>query len=234
MKSTLEKLALVGVITVDQQEQALTLTKTVGEEIAALIKQQNALEKEFERLVLRQHELKHQTNRIRKEVIASAATFLSSAHGGSSFPVHVQENDANIKLVAEKLRTSIGVLCGKLKDNPNVAENAAKVASARQMLQVLLGKALDELTTTKKVPCIMETVLSEQYKRKEIRDVVDREKTATRAVTNLRMELHDEKEQHDKERSELLSVYASFLVFGRLTLVHWYRRCKASSFVTPS
>lgn len=69
LKSTLEKLALVGVITVDQQEQALTLTKTVGDEIAALIKQQNALEKEFERLVLRQHELKHQTNRIRKEVM---------------------------------------------------------------------------------------------------------------------------------------------------------------------
>jgi IQ domain-containing protein G len=69
LKSTLEKLALVGVITVDQQEQAVTLTKNVGEEIAALIKQQNALEKEFERLVLLQHDLKHQTNRIRKEVI---------------------------------------------------------------------------------------------------------------------------------------------------------------------
>jgi hypothetical protein len=111
----------------------------------------------------------------------------------------MQENDANMKLVAEKLRSSIGALCGKLKDNPNVAENAAKVATERQMLQVLLGKALDELTTAKKVPCIMETVLSEQYKRKEIRDVVDREKTASRAVINLRMDLHDEKEQHDKE-----------------------------------
>ena len=97
----------------------------------------------------------------------------------AQYQKHMQENDANIKLVAEKLRTSIGVLCGKLKDNPNVAENAAKVASERQMLQILFGKALDELTTAKKLPCVMETVLSEQFRRKEIRDVVDREKTAT-------------------------------------------------------
>lgn len=124
----------------------------------------------------------------------------------AQYQKHMQENDANIKLVAEKLRTSIGVLCGKLKDNPNVAENAAKVASERQMLQILFGKALDELTTAKKLPCVMETVFSEQYRRKEIRDVVDREKTATRAVTNLRMELHDEKEQHDKERSQMKDV----------------------------
>lgn len=126
-------------------------------------------------------------------------------------PRPVQENDANIKLVAEKLRTSIGVLCGKLKDNPNVAENAAKVASERQMLQILLGKALDELTTAKKVPCVVETVLSEQYKRKEIRDVMEREKTATRAVTNLRMELHDEKEQHDKARCALMRIWTASL-----------------------
>lgn len=68
VKSTIEKLSLVGVITVDQQEQAMALTKTVGEEIAALIKQQNILEKEFEALVMQQHELKHQTNRLRKDV----------------------------------------------------------------------------------------------------------------------------------------------------------------------
>lgn len=46
----------------------MALTKTVGEEIAALIKQQNILEKEFEALVMQQHELKHQTNRLRKDV----------------------------------------------------------------------------------------------------------------------------------------------------------------------
>lgn len=46
----------------------MALTKIVGEEIAALIKQQNMLEKEFEALVIQQHEIKHQTNRIRKEV----------------------------------------------------------------------------------------------------------------------------------------------------------------------
>lgn len=76
VKSTIEKLSLIGVITVDQQEQAMALTKTVGEEIAALIKQQNTLEKEFESLVLQQHELKHQTNRIRKEVQSVALRLL--------------------------------------------------------------------------------------------------------------------------------------------------------------
>lgn len=109
-----------------------------------------------------------------------------------------QENEANMKMIAEKLRTSIGLLCGKLKDNPNVAENMAKVASERQALQILLGKSLEELSTARKIPCVAETVLVEQYRRKEIRDVVDREKTASRAVTNLRMELHDEKQEHEK------------------------------------
>lgn len=103
-----------------------------------------------------------------------------------------------MRIIAEKLRTSIGLLCGKLKDNPNVAENMAKVASERQALQILLGKSLDEVTTTRKLPCVAETVLVEQYRRKEIRDVVDREKTASRAVTNLRMELHEEKQEHEK------------------------------------
>lgn len=47
-----------------------------------------------------------------------------------------QDNEANLKIVAEQLRTSIRQLCDKLKDNPNVAENMAKIASERQQLQV--------------------------------------------------------------------------------------------------
>lgn len=53
----------------------------------------------------------------------------------------MQDNDARLKVVAEKLRTSIKQLCDKLKDNPNVAENMAKIASERQQLQVCYQQA---------------------------------------------------------------------------------------------
>lgn len=139
-----------------------------------------------------------------------------------------------MKLVAEKLRSSIGVLCGKLKDNPNVAENMAKVASERQALQMLLGKSLEELSTAQKIPCVAETVLVEQYRRKEIRDVVDREKTASRAVTNLRMELHDEKEEHEKVGTHEHSANANCHVPMEPDCIRpQYRPCKQSRCPPP-
>lgn len=101
-------------------------------------------------------------------------------------------------MVAAKLRTSIEALCDKLKDNPNVAENVAKVASERQSLQSLLTKSLEELLTVHKVPCITEAVMVERYRRREVKEVVDREKTAARAVATLRTELKDERDDHDQ------------------------------------
>lgn len=100
--------------------------------------------------------------------------------------------------MAEKLRASIEALCNKLKDNPNVAENMAKVASERQSLQALLSQSLEQLQTMRKIPCITEMVMAEMFRRREIKEVVEREKTAARAVATLRMELKDEKEDHDK------------------------------------
>jgi flagellar biosynthesis component FlhA len=115
----------------------------------------------------------------------------------------LQENEANIKAVAAKLRASIEALCDKLKDNPNVAENMAKVASERQGLQGLLAKALEELLAMRKIPCVTEAVLAEHYRRKEVKDVVEREKTAARAVATLRMELRDERDDHEQARGTL-------------------------------
>lgn len=73
-----------------------------------------------------------------------------------------QENEAQIKDVAAKLRGSIEALCDKLKDNPNVAENMAKVASERQGLQGLLARGLEQLQSMRRFPCIAEAVMSEQ------------------------------------------------------------------------
>jgi hypothetical protein len=68
IKATLDKLALVGVINVDLQEQAMTLTKTVGEEISVKIRLQRALELEFQKLIEQQHQLRSQANKVKKEV----------------------------------------------------------------------------------------------------------------------------------------------------------------------
>lgn len=69
-KATLEKLALVGVINVDLQEQAMTLTKSVGEEISVKIRLQRALEKDFQALIEEQQRLRGQANKIKQEVLA--------------------------------------------------------------------------------------------------------------------------------------------------------------------
>lgn len=50
-----------------------------------------------------------------------------------------------LQQVAEQLRQSTKQLCRNLKDNPNVAENMAKVATERQALQLLINKTMHEL-----------------------------------------------------------------------------------------
>lgn len=63
LKGGLEKLALVGVITVDPKVQAQELTQSVGEEITRMIAQQKDLEKRFEELVSAQHILRTLPNK---------------------------------------------------------------------------------------------------------------------------------------------------------------------------
>lgn len=63
---------------------------------------------------------------------------------------------------------------------------------------MLLNKTLEELNTGSKVPSISETVYGEHHRQQEMRDIVDRERTTTRTVTQLRLELKDEKEEHEK------------------------------------
>lgn len=63
LKHTLEKLALVGVITVDPKVQAQELTQSVGEEITRMIAQQKRLEQRFEELVSAQHALRDLPNK---------------------------------------------------------------------------------------------------------------------------------------------------------------------------
>ena len=63
LKSSLEKLALVGVITVDPKLQAQELTQSVGEEITRMIAEQKDLERRFEELVSAQHILRTLPNK---------------------------------------------------------------------------------------------------------------------------------------------------------------------------
>lgn len=78
IKSTLERLALIGTINVDVQEQALLLTQTVGEEIASMIRVQKSLEGEFQRLIELQHTLRHEPNKVKKEVCGCHGIFSNS------------------------------------------------------------------------------------------------------------------------------------------------------------
>jgi hypothetical protein len=63
LRRTLDKLSLVGSITVDPAVQAQELTQSVGEEISRMIEQQKKLEKRFEELVSAQHVLRTLPNK---------------------------------------------------------------------------------------------------------------------------------------------------------------------------
>lgn len=104
MRLAMDKLALVGSITVDPKLQAAELTQRVGEEITRMIQAQKDLEQRFEQLVAAQHTLRNLPNKSK-----------------------LRENQVALQQVAEQLRSSTRALCRSLKDNPNVAENMAKV-----------------------------------------------------------------------------------------------------------
>ena len=63
--------------------------------------------------------------------------------------------------MAEALRQSTKQLCRNLKDNPNVAENMAKVAAERQTLQLLLSNTLNELEVFFKIQPVLESVMAQ-------------------------------------------------------------------------
>uniref|UniRef100_A0A6S8JR28 Dynein regulatory complex protein 9 n=1 Tax=Dunaliella tertiolecta TaxID=3047 RepID=A0A6S8JR28_DUNTE len=179
LKRTLDKLALVGIITVDPKVQAQELTQSVGEEITRMIAQQKHLEQRFEELVSAQHHLRHLPNKSK-----------------------LRENQAELQHVAESLRQSTKQLCRNLKDNPNVQENMAKVATERQSLAMLMSSTLTELDVYQKVTPIVASVLAHEAAKKQMERTIEHERTTTSAVKQLRNDLKDEKIDHEDKMRE--------------------------------
>ncbi|GLC39465.1 Dynein regulatory complex protein 9 [Pleodorina starrii] len=179
LKQTLEKLALVGVITVDPKVQAHELTQSVGEEISRMIAEQKKLEGRFEELVAMQHVLRHQPNKTK-----------------------LMENQNELQKVAEALRQSTKQLCRNLKDNPNVAENMLKVASERQALQLLLSGCLNEMDVFGKLQPLLESVMAQEAAEQAMEETIEREKNTTAAVRQLRNDLREEKLDHEEKMKE--------------------------------
>ncbi|GFH32748.1 uncharacterized protein HaLaN_32019, partial [Haematococcus lacustris] len=170
IKQTLEKLGLVGIITVDPKVQAQELTQSVGEEITRMIGQQKELESQFEELISAQHTLRQLPNKTK-----------------------LRQNQTELQHVAEALRQSTKQLCRNLKDNPNVAENMAKVAAERQALSLLLSNALNELEVFRKITPIIESVLAQEAAKVQMEQTIEHERTTSSAVKQLRNDLKDEK-----------------------------------------
>eukprot|EP00798_Chlamydomonas_sp_ICE-L_P028224 gene28224-31327_t len=176
LKGTLDKLMLVGMITVDPKVQAQELTQSVGEEITRMIAQQKTLEQRFEQLVTAQHTLRNLPNKTK-----------------------LRENQAELQQVADQLRQSTKQLCRNLKDNPNVQENMAKVVSERQALQLLLANSLNELDVFKKVQPILESVMAQEAAEIQMKETIEHERTTTSAVKQLRNDVRDEKLDHEEK-----------------------------------
>jgi len=88
IRQMMSKLALVGTITVDPQDQAAQMTANVGEEISRMITEQKNLELRFQELIEEQHALRGLVNKSK-----------------------LKENQAQVTKVAEALRNSTMQLC---------------------------------------------------------------------------------------------------------------------------
>lgn len=106
---------------------------------------------------------------------------------------------AELQQVAESLRQSTKQLCRNLKDNPNVAENMAKVASERQGLQLLISNTLNELDVFKKIQPMVESVMAQESAEVQMKKTIEHERATTAAVRQLRNDLRDEKIDHEEK-----------------------------------
>ncbi|MEW5302600.1 MAG: hypothetical protein WDW36_005369 [Sanguina aurantia] len=186
VKATLDKLSLVGSITVDPKVQAQELTQSVGEEITRMIADQKALEAKFEELVSAQHVLRNLPNKSK-----------------------LRENQTELQQVAEALRQSTKNLCRNLKDNPNVAENMLKVALERQALQLLLSKCCNDVEMSHKVQPVVESVMAQEAAEVAVRETIEHERATATAVRQLRNDLREEKIDHEgkmRDKKKTLSL----------------------------
>lgn len=178
LRQALEKLSLTGVITVDADEQAAELSRSVGDEISRVIQEQRQLEARFEVLISQRGVLKAMPNKTK-----------------------YKENQTELHEVANQLRLSTKVLCRNLKENPNVAGNMLKIQTERMQLQTLLSTCVVELED-----CVHETlnktVDEEEARERLVAQTIERERAATQAVKQLKVQLKEEKTAHDENMSQ--------------------------------
>jgi len=178
LRNALEKLSLASVITVDADEQAAELSRSVGDEISRVIHEQRQLEQRFEVLISQRGILKAMPNKTK-----------------------YKENQKELHEVANQLRQSTKLLCRNLKENPNVAGNMLKIQTERMQLQTLLSTCVVELED-----CSYETLVKkveeEEAREKLIAQTIERERAATQAVKLLKVQLKEEKTAHDEEMAD--------------------------------
>mmetsp|Transcript_32387 Transcript_32387/g.44913 ORF Transcript_32387/g.44913 Transcript_32387/m.44913 type:complete len:397 (-) Transcript_32387:69-1259(-) len=184
LRSALEKLSLSSVITVDVDEQAAELSRSVGDEISNVIQEQRQLEQRFEVLISQRGILRAMPNKTK-----------------------YKENQKELHDVANQLRTSMKVLCRNLKENPNVAGNMLKVQTERMQLSTLLSTCVVELEDCW-YDTLTKTVEDEEARERQVAQTIERERAATQAVKQLKVQLKEEKHAHDDDvmaKKELLS-----------------------------
>lgn len=172
--SMLDKLDLVGSITIDPHTQALKMSQSAGEEISRVIAEQRDLESQFEHLI-------------------QARSFLRTMPNKSKF----KDNQQQVQDVADQLRNSTLLLSRNLRENPNVANNMAKVSGERQTVQSLMTQCINQLESNRATPYLKEIVETESKVNEDMKERIQKEKVTSAAVKTLRNELKDEKVEHE-------------------------------------
>ena len=159
-------------------KQAAELSRSVGEEISRVMMKQQGLENRFESLISVRGVLKAMPNKTK-----------------------YKENQEELHRVADELRATTQQLCRNLRDNPDVADNMAKVHVERGHLQVLLSQVLNDLEVSV-YPSLTNMVRDEDEREKNMKETIEREKAASDAVRNLRQTIKDEKDAHEAYTNE--------------------------------
>lgn len=178
LKSSLERIALVGVIEPEISRQAHELAQSVGEEVGRVIGEQRDLEQRFESLVTQRAVLQTMPNKLK-----------------------LKENQRQLAEIAQRLRVTTLTLTRNLQENPSVAENMAKIAKERISLSSFLATLVTEAETNG-YETLVRTANEDREKQMARSELQAKERETCNGVKLMKQTIRDEKAKHEQEMAQ--------------------------------
>lgn len=175
LEDALQKLSFLSIVTPDVLGHRDEMAALVGDEISQTIKSQREMEAQYDALVQQAASLKGHTNKAK-----------------------LREVQAQLRAVSIQMRDGMRGLCRSLKENPDVADNLAKLAEERDAVYHTLETAYHELQDGH-FHSLAEHVRAATEGRERVSAVAQKEEATTRDVARLTATLKEEEDKHTVE-----------------------------------